>query len=37
VQEIKLVLTPRDTKAQAGPDGKFSSPLIQGPSVEGEG
>jgi NTP-dependent ternary system trypsin peptidase co-occuring protein len=36
VQEIKLVLTPRDTRAQVGPDGKPGSPLIQGRAVEGE-
>lgn len=36
VQEIKLVLTPRDTEAQAGPDGKPGSPLIQGRSIPGE-
>jgi hypothetical protein len=36
VQEIKLVLTPRDTKAPTGPDGKSRSPLIQGRAVDGE-
>ena len=36
VQEIKLVLTPVDTQAPAGPDGKAASPLITGIAVEGE-
>jgi hypothetical protein len=36
VQEIKLVLTPVDTQAPAGPDGKAAPPLIQGRAVEGE-
>ena len=30
VQDIKLVLTPRDMTAPAGPDGKPASPLITG-------
>jgi hypothetical protein len=30
VQDIKLVLTPRDMEAPAGPDGKQPSPLIDG-------
>lgn len=36
VQDIKLVLTPRDTKAPPGPDGKPVSPLIRGGQVERE-
>jgi hypothetical protein len=36
VQEIKLVLTPVDTKAPVGPDGKAAAPLIEGTAVEGE-
>ena len=36
VQDIKLVLTPRDTKAPLGPDGKPVPPLIGGKPVEGE-
>jgi hypothetical protein len=36
VQEIKLVLTPVDTRAPAGPDGKAAAPLIKGAAVEGE-
>jgi len=36
VQEIKLVLTPVDTKAAVGPDGKAAAPLIRGGAVEGE-
>jgi hypothetical protein len=37
VQEIKLVLTPVDTQAPVGPDGKAAAPLITGRPVEGEG
>ena len=36
VQEIKLVLTPIDTQAPVGPDGKAAAPLIEGRAVEGE-
>jgi hypothetical protein len=36
VQEIKLILAPRDTQATVGADGKFPSPLIAGDAVEGE-
>jgi hypothetical protein len=36
VQDIKLVLTPRDIQAPLGPDGKPVSPLIGGQHVEGE-
>jgi len=36
VQDIKLVLTPRDTQAPLGPDGKPVPPLIRGKQVEGE-
>ena len=36
VQEIKLVLTPLDTLAPAGPGGRAASPLITGSAVEGE-
>ena len=36
VQQIKLVLTPRDTEALAGPDGQLRSPLIEGRTVDGE-
>ena len=36
VQEIKLVLTPVDTQAAAGPGGKPASVLIEGGAVEGE-
>ena len=36
VQEIKLVLTPIDTKAPPGLDGKPVAPLIEGGAVEGE-
>jgi len=36
VQEIKLVLTPVDTQAPAGPGGKAAAPLIEGAVVEGE-
>lgn len=36
VQDIKLVLTPVDTKASVGPDGKAAAPLIRGGTVDGE-
>ncbi len=36
IQELKLVLTPRDMAAALGPDGKPISPLITGKEVEGE-
>jgi hypothetical protein len=36
VQEIKLVLSPRDMKAPLGSDGKPVSPLIGGKELEGE-
>lgn len=36
IQEIKLVLTPGDTKAPPGADGKFAAPLITGDEVDGE-
>ena len=36
VQDIKLVLTPRDMKAPLGPDGKPAPPLIEGKPVPGE-
>jgi hypothetical protein len=36
VQEIKLVLTPVDTQAPVGPDGRAAAPLIRGSAVEGE-
>ena len=36
VQDIKLVLTPRDMKAPLGPDGKPVPPLIEGKPVHGE-
>lgn len=36
VQEIKLVLTPRDTAAPLGADGTAQAPLIDGDSVPGE-
>jgi hypothetical protein len=36
VQEIKLLLTPVDTQAPAGPDGKAAALLIEGRAVEGE-
>ena len=36
VQDIKLVLTPVDTQAPMGPDGKAAAPLITGSAVEGE-
>jgi hypothetical protein len=36
VQDIKLVLTPVDTEAPAGPGGKAAAPLIAGIAVERE-
>jgi Trypsin-co-occurring domain 2 len=36
VQDIKLVLTPRDTKAPLGSDGKAAAPLIKGDALDGE-
>jgi Trypsin-co-occurring domain 2 len=36
VQDIKLVLTPRDMKAPLGPDGQPAPPLIRGGQVQGE-
>ena len=36
VQQIQLMLTPVDTKAPAGPDGKAAAPLIEGSAMEGE-
>lgn len=36
VQEIKLVLTPVDTQAPAGPGGKAAAPLIAGSAVDRE-
>jgi hypothetical protein len=36
VQDIKLVLTPRDMQAPPGPDGKPASPLIRGKQVHEE-
>ncbi len=36
VQEIRLVLTPIDTQAPAGPGGKAAAPLIEGGAVQGE-
>lgn len=36
VQEIKLVLTPRDMKGEAGPDGKPPSAFIGGRALPGE-
>ena len=36
VQEIKLVLNPRDMKAPLGPDGKPAPPLIAGKPVPEE-
>ena len=36
IQEIKLVLTPVDTQAPVGQDGKAAAPLISGGVVEGE-
>jgi hypothetical protein len=35
-QEIKLVLSPRDTKAPLGPDGKPTALLIEGKPLPGE-
>jgi hypothetical protein len=36
VQDIKLVLTPRDVEALVGPDGKLAAPLIGGKQQQGE-
>jgi hypothetical protein len=36
VQEIKLVLNPRDIKAPLTPEGGLSAPLIEGKPVPGE-
>jgi hypothetical protein len=36
VQDIKLVLTPRDMQAPLRPDGKLAPPLIEGKPVPGE-
>lgn len=36
VQEIKLVLTPRDMEGQPGPDGGLASALIGGERLPGE-
>jgi hypothetical protein len=36
LQDIKLVLTPRDMQAPLRPDGKPASPLIEGKPVTGE-
>jgi Trypsin-co-occurring domain 2 len=36
VQDIKLVLTPRDMEAPLGPDGEPAPPLIKGKPVPGE-
>jgi hypothetical protein len=36
VQEIKLVLTPRDMEAKPGPDGRLASALIGGERLAGE-
>jgi hypothetical protein len=36
VQDIKLVLTPRDMRAPLDPDGKPPPPLIEGKPVPGE-
>jgi hypothetical protein len=36
VQEIKLVLNPRDMKAPLSPDGKPAAPLITGKEMAGE-
>lgn len=36
VQEIKLVLTPRDMEAEPGPDGEPASALIGGRELRGE-
>lgn len=36
VQEIKLMLTPIDTQAPVGPDGKAAASLIEGAAVAGE-
>lgn len=36
VQQVKLVLTPRDVTAPPGPDGQAAAPLIAGAALEGE-
>jgi Trypsin-co-occurring domain 2 len=36
VQQIKLVLTPRDVQAPRGSDGQVSAPLITGTELDGE-
>ena len=36
IQDIKLVLSPVDTKAPVGPGGKAAAPLITGRALEGE-
>lgn len=36
VQDIKLVLTPIDTQAPRGLDGRLAAPVIEGGAVEGE-
>lgn len=36
IQEIKLVLNPRDMKAPRGSGGKPVPPLVEGEAVEGE-
>ena len=36
IQDIKLVLTPRDMEAPLGPDGKPAPPLIEGKPVTSE-
>jgi Trypsin-co-occurring domain 2 len=36
VQDIRLVLTPRDMQAPLGPDGKPAPPLVGGKPMEGE-
>jgi Trypsin-co-occurring domain 2 len=36
VQEIKLVLSPRDMEAPPGPDGGAPAPLITGGKLDGE-
>jgi hypothetical protein len=36
IQEIKLVLSPRDMEVEPGPDGRLSSALIGGRKLPGE-
>jgi len=36
IQDIKLTLTPVDTQAPVGPDGKAAAPLIKGDAMKGE-